>query len=77
VVLIGIKSLVLKVIQVFDCMRETAFCRGCIYYQTSFIEWGQRMKIFIESLDRGVWDAVVNGPYVLKTVINGESVDKP
>jgi len=35
------------------------------------------MKIFIESLDRGVWDAVVNGPYVLKTVINGESVDKP
>jgi len=35
------------------------------------------MKIFIESLDRGIWDAIVNGPYILKTVIDGTAVDKP
>jgi len=28
------------------------------------------MKNFIESLDRGVWDAIVNGPYAPKTVID-------
>jgi len=35
------------------------------------------MKIFIESLDRGIWDAIVNGPYVPKTVVDGVTVDKP
>jgi len=35
------------------------------------------MKIFFESLDCGVWDAIVNGPYVPKTVIDGQTVDKP
>jgi len=35
------------------------------------------MKIFIESLDRGVWDAIVNGPFVPKIVIDGVSVDNP
>jgi len=34
------------------------------------------MKLFIESLDRGEFDAVVNGPYVPKTIINGKIVDK-
>jgi len=35
------------------------------------------MKIFIQSLDRGVWNAIVNEPYMPKTIINGETVDKP
>jgi len=35
------------------------------------------MKIFIESLDRGVSDAIVNGLYVPKTLIDGQNVDKP
>jgi len=35
------------------------------------------MKIFIESLDRGIWDAIMNGPYIPKTVIDGTAVDKP
>ena len=24
------------------------------------------MKIFVESIDRGIWDAIVNGPFVPK-----------
>jgi len=39
--------------------------------------WKMRMKIFIESLDRGICDAIVNGPYVPKIVIDGTAVDKP
>jgi len=35
------------------------------------------MKIFIESLDRGVWDAIVNSPFIPKIVIDGVTVDKP
>jgi len=35
------------------------------------------MKIFMESLDRGIWDAIINGRYVPKTVIDGTVVDKP
>lgn len=38
--------------------------------------WKVRMEIFIESIDHGIWDANVNGPYVSKHTINGESVEK-
>jgi len=26
--------------------------------------WNVRMKIFMESLDKGIWDAIENGPFV-------------
>ena len=26
--------------------------------------WKLRMKIFVESIDKGIWDAVKNGPFV-------------
>jgi len=35
------------------------------------------MKIFIESIDRGIWNAIVNGPYIRVSVVNGISVAKP
>ena len=38
--------------------------------------WKVRMKIFIESIDRGIWNAVVNGPYIPMSVVNGESIVK-
>jgi len=28
--------------------------------------WKVSMKIFVESIDRGIWDAIVNGPFVPK-----------
>jgi len=28
--------------------------------------WKVRMKIFVESIDRGIWDAIVNDPFVPK-----------
>ena len=39
--------------------------------------WKVIMRIFIESIDRGVWDAIVNGPYVPKKLVDNEYVGKP
>jgi len=50
--------------------RPPMFCR--VNYQF----WKVRMKIFIESIDRGIWNAIVNGPYILVFVVNGISVAK-
>jgi len=35
------------------------------------------MKIFIESIDQGIWDAIVNEPYTPKFVVENKQVDKP
>ena len=35
--------------------------------------WKIRMQIFIESIDKGIWDAIVSGPYV----VENKQVDKP
>jgi len=38
--------------------------------------WKVRMKIFIESIDRGIWNVIVNGPYIPMTIVNGVLVEK-
>jgi len=38
--------------------------------------WKIRMKIFLESVDKGVWDAVVNGPFQPIKVVEGKTVLK-
>jgi len=38
--------------------------------------WKVRMKIFIESIDPSIWNAIVNGPYIPMSVVNGVSVMK-
>jgi len=35
------------------------------------------MKIFIEYIDHGIWNAIVNDPYIPVSVVNGISVAKP
>jgi len=35
------------------------------------------MQIFIESIDKGIWDAIVNGPYTPKCLVGNKQVDKP
>jgi len=39
--------------------------------------WKVRMQIFLESFDRGIWDAVLNGPFVLVNVVNEVQEQKP
>ena len=35
------------------------------------------MKIFVESLDKGIWDAIENGPFIPKFEKDGSSIEKP
>ena len=39
--------------------------------------WKVRMKIFVESLNKGIWDAIENGPFVPKFEKDGSSIEKP
>ena len=39
--------------------------------------WKIRMKIFMESIDMGIWDAMVNGPFVPMQVVKEETMKKP
>jgi len=38
--------------------------------------WKIRMQIFIESINKGILDAIVNGPYNPKFVVENKQVDK-
>jgi len=33
--------------------------------------WEARMKIFVESIDQGIWDAIENGPFIPTIKKNG------
>jgi len=33
--------------------------------------WEARMKIFVESINQGIWDAIENGPFIPKTKKGG------
>ena len=39
--------------------------------------WKVRMKIFMKSLDKGIWDAIENGPFVPKFEKDGFVIEKP
>ena len=75
----------MKVTQVFDPMAEgklpfgegASINRPSLFSGVNYQFWKIRMKIFIESLDRGIWDAIVNDPYVPKTVVDGVTINKP
>jgi len=35
------------------------------------------MNFFVKSIDRGIWDAIVNGPFILKHEFEKLIVEKP
>ena len=39
--------------------------------------WEVRMKIFMESIDQGIWDSIENGPFIPKFKKNGFLIAKP
>ena len=39
--------------------------------------WKIGMKIFIESIDQGIWDTIINGPYTPKHNVDDVQVNKP
>jgi len=47
-----------------------------MFFGVNYHFWKVRMKIFIESIDHGIWNAIVNGLYILMTMIDGVPVEK-
>ena len=43
---------------------------------TNFIDWKERIKIFIESMDFKLWLMIKNGPNISKKVVDGNEVEK-
>jgi len=39
--------------------------------------WKVRMKIFVEFLDKGIWDAIKNGNFIPKLEKEGVFIEKP
>jgi len=56
-------------------LREILYT-GTYFLGVNYQFWEVIMKIFIESIDRGIWNVIVNGPYILMTVLNGVPVEK-
>jgi len=48
-----------------------------MFYGLNYEFWKVRMRTFIESIDRGVWDSNVNRLYVPKLLVDNVYVDKP
>jgi len=40
--------------------------RPPLFCGLNYLFWKVRMKIFVESLDRGIWDAIENSPFIPK-----------
>ncbi|BAT89667.1 hypothetical protein VIGAN_06068300 [Vigna angularis var. angularis] len=51
--------------------------RPPLFTGDNYAFWKVRMEIFMGSVDRGIWEAVLNGPYIPKRTIDGVEVEKP
>jgi len=63
--------------------NKLAFAEGAsinrppMFYDLKYQFCKVRMRIFIESIDRGVWDVTVNRPFVPQAIVDNQYVDKP
>ena len=55
----------------------SAVNRPPMFNGMNYAFWKVRMRIFMESIDALIWEAVVNGPYVPMQVVKDEEVVKP
>ena len=50
--------------------------RPLLFYGLNYQFWKVRMKIFVESIDKGIWDAIENGHFIPKFEKDGSSIEK-
>jgi len=50
--------------------------RPPLFCSLNYQFWKVRMKIFIESIDKGIWDAIENDPFIPKFEKDGFSTEK-
>jgi len=51
--------------------------RSPMFSDINYQFWKIRMKIFIESINQGIWDAIINGSYTPKHIVDDVQVNKP
>jgi len=54
-----------------------SFHRPPMFSGINYQFWKIRMKFFVESIDQGIWDAIINRPYTPKHTVENVQVDKP
>ena len=61
----------------YQTFMENAFInQPPLFTGLNYPFWKAHLIIFLESFDWGVWDVVVNGPYIPKFVIHVKEVEK-
>ena len=55
----------------------TSISKPPLFCGLNYQFWKVRMKIFVESLDTGIWDAIENGHFIPKFEKDGSSIEKP
>jgi len=50
--------------------------RSLLFYEENYLFWKVRMKIFLKSVDRWIWDAVINGLFVSMHMVNNRYKEK-
>jgi len=43
-----------------------SFNKPPLFYGLNYKYWEARMKIFVESIDQGIWDSIENGSFIQK-----------
>ena len=51
--------------------------RPALFCGLNYQLWNVRMKIFVESINRGIWDGIVNGPFAPKIENDDVFIEKP
>jgi len=51
--------------------------RSPMFSGVNYRFWKICMKIFIESIDQGIWNAIMNGPFFPNHIVDDKWVDKP
>jgi len=51
--------------------------RPPLLYGVNYQFWKVIMNFFVESIDRRIWDVIINGPFILKHEIGKMFVEKP
>ena len=61
----------------FALPKGASINRPPAFNGTGYTYWKERMRIFMESIDIDIWDAVENGAFVPKKVVDNHEVLKP
>jgi len=57
--------------------KSASINRPHLFCGLNYHFWNVKMKIIVESINRGVWDAVVNGSFVPKFEKDDVFIEKP